>query len=112
MSSTIQITFVKLSFLELTKLAFIGPGSPISNGSLVVGIQAMGVYIYKCIDKIQTECIRSLTVTLDAALDYNEHIQRFLERTVWVAGCRSWYKRGTVDGPVSLTCRLMDAVNI
>lgn len=32
--------------------------------------------------------------------DYFEHVQEFLERTVWVAGCRSWYKRGTTDGPV------------
>ncbi|RFU28489.1 hypothetical protein B7463_g7837, partial [Scytalidium lignicola] len=79
--------------------SFIGPGSPISNGSLVVGIQAMGIYIYKCIDKIQTECIRSMAVTHEATMDYNEHIQRFLQRTVWVADCRSWYKRGTADGP-------------
>jgi hypothetical protein len=61
----------------------------------------MGIYIYKCIDKIQTECIKSLDVSHKATIEYNEHIQKFLERTVWVAGCRSWYKRGTVDGPVS-----------
>ena len=85
--------------LTFTK-GFIGPGSPISNGSLVVGIQAMGIYIYKCIDKIQTECIRSIEVKHDATAEYNEHVQKFLERTVWVSGCRSWYKRGTVEGPV------------
>lgn len=61
----------------------------------------MGIYIYKCIDKIQTESIRSLEVSSDATVDYNEHVQKFLDRTVWVAGCRSWYKRGTIDGPVS-----------
>lgn len=62
----------------------------------------MGVYIYKCIDKIQSENNQSLDVSHEANLEYNEHIQKFLERTVWVSGCRSWYKRGTVDGPVSL----------
>ncbi|BCS25444.1 flavin-containing monooxygenase [Aspergillus puulaauensis] len=79
---------------------FIGPSSPISNGSLVQGIQMMGVYIWKCIDKIQSECIKSLTIQEAATRDYYTHIQKFLERTVWVGGCRSWYKRGTVDGPV------------
>lgn len=84
----------------LTLVVFIGPSSPISNGSLVQGIQMMGVYIWKCIDKIQSECIKSLTIQEAATRDYYTHIQKFLERTVWVGGCRSWYKRGTVDGPV------------
>lgn len=61
----------------------------------------MGIYIYKCIEKIQTESIKSLDVSHEATMEYNEHIQKFLERTVWVSDCRSWYKRGTVDGPVS-----------
>ncbi|KAL2844107.1 hypothetical protein BJY01DRAFT_264097 [Aspergillus pseudoustus] len=81
-------------------LMFIGPSSPISNGSLVQGIQAMGVYIWKCIDKIQTERIKSMEISHGAVDDYFEYVQKFLERTVWVEGCRSWYKRGTVDGPV------------
>jgi hypothetical protein len=73
---------------------------PISNGSLVQGIQMMGIYIFKCIDKLQTECIRTLDISHAATRDYNEHIQKFLKRTVWVGNCRSWYKRGTTDGPV------------
>lgn len=60
----------------------------------------MGIYIWKCIDKLQTESIKSLEITNEATRDYFQHIQKFLERTVWVGGCRSWYKRGTVDGPV------------
>lgn len=80
--------------------AFIGPNSPISNGSLILGIQITSIYIYKCLTKLQTESIRSMEVTADANRDYNEHIQAYLQRTVWVGSCRSWYKRGTVDGPV------------
>jgi len=60
----------------------------------------MGIYIFKCIDKLQTECIRTLDISHAATRDYNEHIQKFLKRTVWVGNCRSWYKRGTTDGPV------------
>ncbi|KAL2841973.1 hypothetical protein BJX68DRAFT_278502 [Aspergillus pseudodeflectus] len=79
---------------------FIGPNSPISNGSLVLGIQATAIYVYKWLDKLQTEMIRSFEVRDDANEEYNQHIQKYLERTVWTRGCRSWYKRGTVDGPV------------
>ncbi|KAJ0418904.1 hypothetical protein BJY00DRAFT_324681 [Aspergillus carlsbadensis] len=79
---------------------FIGPNSPISNGSLVLGIQATAIYVYKWLEKLQTEMIRSFEVRDDANEEYNQHIQQYLERTVWTRGCRSWYKRGTVDGPV------------
>ncbi|KAJ5107515.1 hypothetical protein N7456_004190 [Penicillium angulare] len=79
---------------------FIGPNSPISNGSLVLGIQATALYVYKWLEKFQTEMIRSFEVRKDANDEYNQHMQQYLQRTVWTRGCRSWYKRGTVDGPV------------
>ena len=79
---------------------FIGPNSTISNGSLVLGIQATAIYIYKWLDKLQTEGIRSFEVRHDANREYNEHMQTYLKRTVWTEACRSWYKRGTIDGPV------------
>lgn len=79
---------------------FVGPNSPISNGSLVLGIQTTAIYIYKWLEKLQTECIRSFDVRHDVNEEYNQHMQKYLERTVWTRGCRSWYKRGTVDGPV------------
>lgn len=79
---------------------FVGPDSPISNGSLILGIQITAVYVYKWLEKLQTEGLRSFVVRHDVNEEYNQHIQKFLERTVWTRGCRSWYKRGTVDGPV------------
>jgi cation diffusion facilitator CzcD-associated flavoprotein CzcO len=79
---------------------FIGPNAVISNGSLVLGIQATAIYIYKWLDKLQTEMIRSFEVRHDVNNEYNQHMQKYLERTVWTRGCRSWYKRGTIDGPV------------
>lgn len=80
--------------------SFIGPNSPINNGSLVLGIQITAVYIFKWIDKLQTERIRSFEVRQDANEEYNQHIQAYLQRTVWTRNCRSWYKNGTIDGPV------------
>ncbi|KAK5192630.1 hypothetical protein LTR92_007805 [Exophiala xenobiotica] len=79
---------------------FIGPNSPISNGSLVQAIQMTGIYIYKCINKLQTQSLKSITVKAAATKEYNEYSQDWLSKTVWVAPCRSWYKRGTPDGRV------------
>jgi cation diffusion facilitator CzcD-associated flavoprotein CzcO len=94
---------------------FIVPNSPISNGSLVLGIQATAVYIYKWLEKLQTESIKSFEVRHDVNEEYNQHMQKYLERTVWTKGCRSWYKRGTVDGSVvaiygSTSFHLMEAI--
>ncbi len=79
---------------------FIGPNSPVSNGSLVQAIQMTGIYIYHCIEKLQTQGIKSMTVTERAVADLNEHAQTWLQDTVWAAPCRSWYKRGTTDGRI------------
>lgn len=79
---------------------FIGPNSPISNGSLVLGIQATAMYVYQWLNKLQTEEYQSFEVREDVNEEYNEHVQQYLDRTVWTKGCRSWYKRGTIDGPV------------
>lgn len=79
---------------------FIGPNSPVSNGSLVQAIQMTGIYIYNCIEKLQTQGIKSMMVTERAVADLNEHAQTWLQDTVWAAPCRSWYKRGTTDGRI------------
>lgn len=44
---------------------------------------------------------RSVSVRQDATDDYNEYSQEVLKRLVWTAPCRSWYKGGTIDGPVT-----------
>ncbi|KAL2801096.1 hypothetical protein BJX66DRAFT_321046 [Aspergillus keveii] len=79
---------------------FIGPNAVISNGSLVLGIQATAVYIYRWLHKMQTEDLHSFEVRQDVTDEYNKHMQTYLSRTVWTRNCRSWYKRGTIDGPV------------
>lgn len=52
--------------------------------------------IYKC----QTQDIKAVTVSQQAVDDFDEHIQVFMQRTAWTTHCRSWFKNGTVDGPV------------
>lgn len=43
---------------------FIGPNPPVSNVGLPQGIQAQAIYIYKCMEKMQTQGIRSMDVRL------------------------------------------------
>jgi hypothetical protein len=31
-----------------------------------------------------------------------EHADLFLQRTAWSDGCRSWFKQGRVDGPLTM----------
>ena len=64
-------------------------------------MQIVCIYIYKFITKLQRESIKSLEISAEATKDFNEHVQEYLKRTVWVGGCRSWYKRGTIDGRVT-----------
>jgi hypothetical protein len=52
------------------------------------------------IRKCQTQDVKSVTVSQEAVDDFNEHIQEFMKRTAWSTHCRSWFKNGTVDGPI------------
>ncbi|TVY85171.1 putative sterigmatocystin biosynthesis monooxygenase [Lachnellula suecica] len=82
-----------------------GPNSPVSNGSLISGLENEIDYAYKCITKMQTENILAMDVTEEAMEDFLEHRNAAMERMVWSDGCRSWqvfmYKSGKLNGPVT-----------
>lgn len=96
-----------------------GPNSPISNGSLIGGLETAIDYAYRCITKMQTENIQSMDVKVEAMVDFLEHRNSFMELMVWSDKCKSWsdslkisvaflcvaltrprYKNGKEDGPV------------
>jgi len=81
-------------------LTFIGPNWPVENGSVMGPLLKVSYYALDMIKKIQSEYIASIAPKQDVTDAFNEHCQEFLKRTVWVGGCRSWYKKGTVDGRV------------
>ncbi|KAL2067900.1 hypothetical protein VTL71DRAFT_15998 [Oculimacula yallundae] len=78
-----------------------GPNSPISNGSLIMGVEAEIDYAYSCLRKMQTESIASMDVKMDAVDDFMEHKDAQMQLMVWTGNCRSWYKNGKVNGPVT-----------
>jgi hypothetical protein len=87
-----------LTFLLLS--VFLGPSAPIGHGSVLPIVEHSTKYILKMIHKCQTQDVKAVTVNQQAVDDFDEHIQVFMQRTAWTTHCRSWFKNGTVDGPV------------
>ncbi|KAF8645042.1 hypothetical protein AX16_008103 [Volvariella volvacea WC 439] len=73
---------------------FIGPNSPIGSGALPRVSEVQADYMLKFINRLQTENIHSFAPKAQAVEDFIAYKDRFMPRTVWTEGCRSWYKNG------------------
>lgn len=49
------------------------------------------------VDRYQTENIRSFCPKTVAVDDFADHVQSFMQHTVWTEGCRSGFKNNTVS---------------
>lgn len=81
-------------------VVFLGPSAPIGHGSVIPIVEHATKYMLRMIHKFQTQDYKSVCVTEEAANDFNDHIDVFMKRTAWSTHCRSWFKNGTVDGPI------------
>ncbi|CAK7204037.1 hypothetical protein SEUCBS139899_006788 [Sporothrix eucalyptigena] len=79
---------------------FLGPSSPVGHGSILPIAEHATKYMLRMIYKAQTQDIKSVEVTQDAVDDFNEHTDVYMTRTAWSTPCRSWFKNGTLDGPI------------
>ncbi|MBJ8347205.1 NAD(P)/FAD-dependent oxidoreductase [Antrihabitans sp. YC2-6] len=73
-----------------------GPNSGPGHNSLLVYLEGQIDYAVKGIKTIVDNDLRYLDVREDVERRYNERVQKRLERTTWMTGCRSWYL--TADG--------------
>ncbi|KAF9876803.1 hypothetical protein CkaCkLH20_05649 [Colletotrichum karsti] len=96
------------AYLALTTSGFpnfmigsLGPNCPAGHGSFITVLEAAQNYVCKIIRKIQTENILSMEVKPEVVAEYNEHVHEWLKRTVWAAGCRSWYNQGRPGGKIT-----------
>lgn len=80
---------------------FLGPNSPVGHGSILPIIEHTTKYVINFLKKIQTQDICSVTPSQAATADYDTHVSTFMQRTAWATPCRSWFKNGTVDGPIT-----------
>ncbi|KAL5340903.1 hypothetical protein BJX70DRAFT_359899 [Aspergillus crustosus] len=72
----------------------VGPGATWSSGTLLPSIETTVEYAVKCMRKMQTETISSISVKQEAVDDIYEHFDEFHKTTVWQEECRSWFKDG------------------
>ncbi|KAM0546948.1 hypothetical protein ACHAPJ_010608 [Fusarium lateritium] len=76
-------------------LIFLGPNTPISNGSLMGSVEATADYFIRLLHKMIRQRVKSFEVRSDAQEDFNTHTQTTMQDMVWTGTCRSWYKQGT-----------------
>ncbi|KAK7403357.1 hypothetical protein QQX98_010878 [Neonectria punicea] len=80
---------------------FLGPNAPIGHGSVFTITEHIAKYLTRIIKKCQMEGIKSITPNHVAVEELFEHTQSFMPRTAWSGNCTSWFKNGTMNGPVT-----------
>lgn len=68
-----------------------GPNTGVGSTSILYLIEAALDLILQCVEAAGND--KLISVTGQAHDEYNERIRQDLRRTVWAAGCSSWYKR-------------------
>ncbi|KAJ9615416.1 hypothetical protein H2200_001491 [Cladophialophora chaetospira] len=80
---------------------FLGPNCPIGNGPVLIAIEAQADYMLSFCDRWQTENIHSFVPKQRAVEDFSAFTDKFMERTVWVEDCNSWYKGRSPSGRIA-----------
>ncbi|KAH8647740.1 hypothetical protein BX600DRAFT_389320 [Xylariales sp. PMI_506] len=75
-------------------LIFLGPNTPISNGSLIGPLEATSDYFIRLLRKMFRQRAKSFEVREKAQHDFDKHTQKFMHNMVWTGSCRSWFKKG------------------
>ncbi|KAB8218143.1 hypothetical protein BDV33DRAFT_176009 [Aspergillus novoparasiticus] len=78
-----------------------GPNSGVGTGSLVVVLERTCDYVAAVIAKLQRDRIATIQPKQDAGMAFRGYCEKSFRKTVFSMSCRSWYKRGTEDGPVT-----------
>lgn len=70
----------------------LGPNSALGNGNLLMLIECAVGYITRCIAKMQTEDIRTMSPTPAAVHNFTSFCDAYFQGTVYSEECSSWYK--------------------
>ncbi|KAJ4374979.1 hypothetical protein N0V83_002058 [Neocucurbitaria cava] len=79
-------------------LVFLGPNTPISNGSLMGTLEATVEYFIRLFKKFMHEKAVSFDIREEVQADFDAHTQDTMKQMVWTGPCRSWFK--SEDGKV------------
>ncbi|KAE8146657.1 hypothetical protein BDV25DRAFT_162063 [Aspergillus avenaceus] len=83
-------------------LIFNGPFGPYGHGSFLPITETLSRHFLQILEKMSYEGVASFEPKVEAMEDFLEHQRMFMPRTAWSGPCRSWFKRGTVDGEVMM----------
>lgn len=81
---------------------FLGPNCPIGNGPIIFSIELQGSYIAEFLNRWQKEDIRTFHPKIDAVNDFMEQKDSFMQKTVWMTNCQSWYKDSSTNKVTAL----------
>jgi cation diffusion facilitator CzcD-associated flavoprotein CzcO len=70
----------------------LGPNTGLGHNSMIVMIEAQVRYVISCLRRMDRARAASIEVRPDVTESYNAGIQARLVRTVWMTGCKSWYR--------------------
>ncbi|MBT8143575.1 MAG: NAD(P)/FAD-dependent oxidoreductase, partial [Gammaproteobacteria bacterium] len=70
----------------------LGPNSALGHNSVIVMIEAQTRYVAGCLEALQAHRWQSLQPSTSAYQRDQEKIHKALDKTVWRAGCSSWYQ--------------------
>lgn len=76
-----------------------GPNTNLGHNSIIFMIECQANYVAQCVQALQNGRLRYIDVRKEAMAEFNAALQKDMQKTVWAAGCSSWYK--TADGKVT-----------
>lgn len=69
-----------------------GPNGIVTTGSFLPVLEFATTYIMSCIEKMQRECIASMTPKISAVKAYHKHCDAYFKQTVYSESCGTWMK--------------------
>jgi len=76
-----------------------GPNTNLGHNSIIFMIECQANYILGCLEQMDSRGLASIELSRDVMESFDTRVQRELQRTVWAATGKSWYK--TEDGRIT-----------
>lgn len=75
-----------------------GPNTATGHTSTIMGIENAINYSLRVLKPVLDGDATVVEIKREAEERYSKQLQQHLQKTVWLAGCRSWYTKETPDG--------------
>ncbi len=69
-----------------------GPNTNLGHNSIIFMIECQTNYILDCLEQMESRGLAAIDLRREVMESFDDRIQRELQRTVWAATVKSWYK--------------------